>query len=441
MRVYDGSENSPYEFGYSQGYRVNVELRPGEVLTRNWSNKGLYVDMDSAATGRTVDNITSLTGRIGEGEFAYSKGHGDLAPGRIGNGTLVYEVPLAEGISRIAPLGHENITSQAEDGDSPALHVKSLGLPGTLTIRMPSSYIYLSGTLSAAFAVGEGGSIRLLLSRNNGLDWKEIYANTKPGAHEETVDLTSLVYRLYDYQLKFELTGAGTGLDALRIVHDIQHSQRALPALGPGENTITFSASPDEGTVTIEGLTRPEGKGNQLSILEYHPVFDGVACTERGLKAPAEGGTVTLPIETPGAMVRLRMGCSYQTRARNTGWDFLVSFDGGGTWLKAGRVEGGLPGMSGYVTFPAVGKSTRKALVRFAGGDDSLILNLRIDADYKEPRGAFRPVRITYVWEEAGLEKRNVHVAKTPHETYRVHCSTNPGSEPLMKSLVVELDR
>ncbi len=441
MHVYDGSVNFPYEFGYSEGYRVNVELRPGKVLTRNWSNKGLYVDMDSARTGRKVDNITSLTGRIGKGEFAYARDYGDLAPGRIGNGTLVYEVPLAKGISRIAPLGYENIASKAEDGASPALHVKSPGLPGTLTIRMPSSYVYLSGTLQTAFTVGQGGSMRLFLSRNNGLDWKEIYTNTNPGAYEETLDLTPLVYRLYDYRLKFELMGTGTGLDALRISHDIQHSQRALPALGPGENTITFSASPNEGTVTIEGLTRPEGKGNQLSIMEYRPVFDGVACTERGLKAPAAGGTITLPIETPGDMVRLRMGCSYQTRARNTGWDFLVSFDGGDTWLEAGRVEGGLPGMSGYVTFPRVGKPTRKALVRFAGGDDSLVLNLRIDADYKEPRGAFRPVRITYIWEEAGLEKRDVHVAKTPRETYQIHCSTNPGSEPVMKSLVVKLDR
>ena len=31
--------------------------------------------------------------------------------------------------------------------------------------------------------------------------------------------------------LKFEMTGAGTGLDALSIRHDIQHSQRPLPAL------------------------------------------------------------------------------------------------------------------------------------------------------------------------------------------------------------------
>ena len=43
----------------------------------------------------------------------------------------------------------------------------------------------------------------------------------------------------YDYQLRFELTGPGTALEAVEITHDIQHSQRPLPALGKGDNTIT----------------------------------------------------------------------------------------------------------------------------------------------------------------------------------------------------------
>ena len=50
------------------------------------------------------------------------------------------------------------------------------------------------------------------------------------------------VYRRYDYRLKIVLRGRGTGLETLRITHDIQHSQRALPALGQGPNRIRFSA-------------------------------------------------------------------------------------------------------------------------------------------------------------------------------------------------------
>ena len=38
MQEYDGSANGIYEYGYSQGYEVNIRLRQGERLTRNWSS-------------------------------------------------------------------------------------------------------------------------------------------------------------------------------------------------------------------------------------------------------------------------------------------------------------------------------------------------------------------------------------------------------------------
>ena len=62
------------------------------------------------------------------------------------------------------------------------------------------------------------------------------------------------------------------------------------------------------------------------------------------------------------------------------------------------------------------------------------LFDLRIDADYAEPHGAFRPVRVTYVWQEGGEEKRSVHVARRPRETYRIRC----GAAPRMRSLIVE---
>ena len=39
-------KNFVYEYGSAIGYEVNIQLRPGERLTRNWFNKGLHVNMD-----------------------------------------------------------------------------------------------------------------------------------------------------------------------------------------------------------------------------------------------------------------------------------------------------------------------------------------------------------------------------------------------------------
>src|SRR5262249_21878534 len=153
-------------------------------------------------------------------------------------------------------------------------------------------------------AVGEGGSIVVSFSDNNGLDWKEIAKTTSAG--EQNVDLGPLVLRRYDYRLKFELRGKDTGLDALKIVHDVQHSQRPLPALGEGNNTITFRAGPSEGTITVEGATNPGVRGKQLVYTDFHPTLEGM---EKNLFVGSSGkGSIAFPVETPGDMVRLRFG-------------------------------------------------------------------------------------------------------------------------------------
>jgi len=84
--------------------------------------------------------------------------------------------------------------------------------------------------------------VTISFSDNHGLDWTNLTRITQSG--EYTLDLKKQCFRSYDYQLKLELAGAGTGLDALRITHDIQHSQAPLPALLAGDNTITFTAGP-----------------------------------------------------------------------------------------------------------------------------------------------------------------------------------------------------
>jgi hypothetical protein len=80
---------------------------------------------------------------------------------------------------------------------------------------------------------------------------------------------------------------------------------------------------------------------------------------------------------------------------------------------------------------------TRQAQVRLAGrqAGTALIFDLRIDADYKEPAGAFRPVKITYAWDEGGKVKTDVHVAKSPKETYDIVC----GAKAVVKSFAMEL--
>jgi hypothetical protein len=427
MQEYDGSTLFAYESGYSQGYQVNIQLRPGERLTRNWFNKGLHVTVDrGGAPG-------CLNGKVGENALRYTPKYGDLAPGRIGNGTLEYDVPLADGTFRTGALTADNLACTAEDKQTPAVHVKDTTQPAVLIVRMPSSYVYLSGALTFQSAVGNGGQIAVSFSDNNGLDWKDVAHVTASG--NQRVDLKPFVFRRYDYRLKFVLQGKGTGLDALKIVHDVQHSQRPLPALSQGTNTITFSAEPSEGTITIEGSTDPKNKGKQLVYTDFHPEVKNLQL-ER-LVVAGGTGSITFPVQTPGDITRLRIGAFYRARDAQDGWDVQVSFDGGKTFKTVERLQGPTVAFGKYVVFSDVPAGTKSALVRFAGTqrNTTMLFNVRIDADYKEPHGGFRPVKVTYVWEENGQVKQDAHVARKPNETYAITCA----AKPVMKSIVLEL--
>jgi hypothetical protein len=187
--------------------------------------------------------------------------------------------------------------------------------------------------------------------------------------------------------------------------------------------------------VTVEGATDLAFKGKQLVYTDFHPQVDGF---DPNLFIGSSGkGSVTFPVATPGDMVRLRFGAHYRARDKRDGLDYQVSFDSGKTWKAVDRAAGPTPGDCKYVVFAEVPANTRQALVRFAGTNRNAtgILNFRIDADYREPHGGFRPVKVTYTWEEDGQPRRHVHVARQLRETYTITCATRP----VMKSVVLEL--
>lgn len=404
MQEYDGSTLFESEAGYSTGYQVNLQLRPGERLTRNWSNRGLHVNMDGGG-----NNPKCLTQNTGAGALRYTPGYGDLAPGRIGNGTLEYDVPL--------------------DGSTVNLSTK----PGVLELRMPSSYVYLGGKLDARCTVADGGEIAVAFSDNNGLDWRPVQRITATGP--VAIDLRPFVFRRYDYRLQFTLTGTGTRLDALRLTHDIQHSQRPLPALAKGANVISFASGPAEGTITVEGSTDPRNRARQIVFTDFHPVFEN--CGPDAIRPNGRKGSVTFPLRTPGDIARLRIHTFYRARNANDAWDVQVSFDDGKTFRSVTRLTGPHRMMGGTVVVDDVPPGARAALVRYVGtqADTAVILNFRIDADYVEPQGGFRPVKVTYVWDENGIEKRDAHLATQPTETYTLQCT----EKPVMKRIVLEL--
>lgn len=426
MDEYSGKTLFQYEQGYGQGYQVNIQLREGERLTRNWSNQGLHINMEGKG------KPDALTAKVGAGGLRYSPKFGDLANGRIGNGTHEYHVPLASGTFRGGALVAENLATTTDDQQTPALHAKDAGKPATYILRMPSSYVYLGGEAILKASVPQGSGIDVLFSDNHGLDWKPLTKITATG--EQRLDLKPHVFRRYDYQLKFVLTGQGAGLDALKISHPIQHSQRPLPALAAGENKITFSAD-NEGTITIEGSMEAKNNGKQLLYTDFHPEQKNIGTKLANLTAGS--GEITFPITTPGDLKRLRIGTFYRARDARDVFEVQVSFDDGKTYKTVDRLAGPYVGMGQYTVVNDVPANTRTAKVRFSGTQRNTLMlqNCRLDADYTEPNGGFRPVKVTYQWEENGQPKQDIRVIQKPTDTYTITCAR----KPVMKSITLEL--
>jgi hypothetical protein len=362
---------------------------------------------------------------------------GDLAPGRIGNGTLEYNVPLASGKFKGSALLAENLASTADDNKLPAIHAIDPAKPATLIIRMPCSYVYHTGEAACTAQVGVNGSIKISLSDNQGSSWKDVGTIDKAG--EQKFDIRKFVFRKYDYRLKFEINGAGTGLDSVRIAHDIQHSQAPLPIILEGSNTISFSAGAQEGTITCEPNMNPDDakQHGQISYLDLKPEIKGLLPVQMRV-GESGSGEATFKLATPGEMTRLRMNFHWRARDAKDAYEVQVSFDDGKTFKSIDKLAGPTQGgNTKYIVYSEIPKGTTQALVKLIGSqlNTTCLFDLRLDADYTEPHGGFRPVKITYLWEEDGKARKDEHIARNATETYKIDC----GPKTVPKTVILEL--
>ena len=424
MQEYDGKNNGFYEYGYSMGYRALFKLRRGEVLTRNWFNNKLHVNMDSGS-----DVPTAMTDKTGEGELRYTPKFGDIAPGRGGSGTLLYRVPLASKDWRSGAWKLDNVKN--DKGIAPADKSK----PADAVFRMHCPYVFLKGRIRiAGERKGNSGVVQAFISTNNGLDWAALKKIDAAKFNEE-IDISAKVLRRYDYYVRLVLQGDVT-IAGLEMENDIQCSQRALPALAQGENTITVSGSPSTDTITIAPSLKSDVGAKNEKLENFHPILDRVRHDGNTISG---SGTVTFPVETPGDIYAVRFGGHFGSTGNKNGAVLQLSFDGK-TWVDAGSVPGPHGGFCKYVDFNKVPPGVRKVLVRYQLNGSS-IFSLRADVDYWDtPDGKpaktenSAPLKVTYVWKEGG-DKQQSFVAKKLPSTFKITCA----GKPEMKSIIVEV--
>jgi hypothetical protein len=131
------------------------------------------------------------------------------------------------------------------------------------------------------------------------------------------------------------------------------------------------------------------------------------------------------------------MNAFWRARDKRDGYEVELSFDGGKHFRQAAKLGGPTTGTSRYFTFADIPPGSREVRLRLGGHEvnTAMLFGLRIDADYRQPFGGFRPVKITYVWDDNGTPRTHEHVAFRPEESYTIHC----GPRALVKSFTVEV--
>jgi hypothetical protein len=279
------------------------------------------------------------------------------------------------------------------------------------------------------------GPVTVSFSDTNGVSWKEV---TKLAAGDNTIDLTPLIKRRYDFRLKFDLE-SGAKVESIKSALDFQCSQAALPVITEGENKLTFSAGPQEGTITIQGSTDPEGakKLGQVTVADFKPELKGI--TEKLTVGDSGSGEAIFDVATPGEMTRIRLSAVWRARDKADGFTLSYSTDGGKTYtpVKDGQLEGGTKGLSRYMVIDNLPAGTKAAKVKISGTqkNTAVLWDFAINADYKEPAGEFKPVKITYTWDESGQTKTAEHIAKSPQDAFDITC----GPKAVVKSFAMQL--
>jgi hypothetical protein len=145
------------EYGYAQGYQVNLRLRYGERLVRNWSHKGLHINMkESGGPG-------CLTMKTGSDSLVlHAEVRGTSPRAASATGLCSTTCPSGETTGDGARSRRRNL------GERP--RVKDPSKPGVphaadaLELRLPER------EAGAHAGIPSGGSIVLSFSENNGLD-------------------------------------------------------------------------------------------------------------------------------------------------------------------------------------------------------------------------------------------------------------------------------
>ncbi|HUV38594.1 MAG TPA: hypothetical protein VMY39_03230, partial [Planctomycetota bacterium] len=181
-----------------------------------------------------------------------------------------------------------------------------------------------------------------------------------------------------------------------------------------------------------------------MTSTPQHIGYQGTLHAEK----PKEDAYVVFKVDAPRDIRKVTYGGRLYNRAPGSHIDFLHSFDDGQTWTVSYSLTEVKPpwDVIEYVTVDAVPAGTRSVLFKYllngpepsASGCSIYAVRMEVNHDAVDP--GFKPLEVTFTWDEVQLDRSHVERSHTQLVTqvpFKYVVNTAGDDQPVVKSLRV----
>lgn len=304
--IYRTTEVQRYHDFHSLGHTMDYVLRQGETFTRWWTPQG-----GRWHHSQEWERSEWLRKLIASEPRGPKPNHRHFTIHSHGNGRFVYQPNLTDESTDFADGAYDSQSVEAAAGGLTLADTDQ----GYVTFEVRSPYIIVplvgatdttDDDRQASVVELDATGVTIEVSVDNGLTWE------KPGAAQNSQDLTSHVAGTYGYLLRLRLTGEEAVVRSLRITTWVQVAPAALPSLRQGTNRMDYRIGDHYGLQTRVMEVRSEAstpEGLLKYLVEAPDDYDPSRKTDR------IRGIVTARVDAPpGTKIAwMTAGASFRT--------------------------------------------------------------------------------------------------------------------------------
>ncbi|OHB65338.1 MAG: hypothetical protein A2Y77_15915 [Planctomycetes bacterium RBG_13_62_9] len=432
----DGFSVDEYCQAARWGQRYTLNLRSYESYTRYWEPLD-----DVQRKGDNSANDPAYFRPMTDGSDPDDQ-HG--LNNLRGNGRWLFQPDLSVSDCRRVFYRDEGVTLRAEDGAGPNLHPTQAGSSAWVIFKVYAANVITSMRIEAdGTRGGDTDLLRILVSRDAGLNWNPVWVCGSTGPQTARVALRDEVAGVTQCLIKIAMQAARSqgdvGLDALRVTTITQVNRLTLPKLTLGVNQVLLRA--DDQVETTELWPALHAGAYRRTVAAEDSVYsdkqpDGMYKATLGAGVDGRECSVTWRLEVPTDITGVTYAAVSTNRSPRSYVSLRHSWDGSQFRTFHLNRDGDFPFDEQVLCTLAgseVPAAARQAYFRgvffctSGAGTYNMpgIQDLLMRVAHKPRDAAFEPIEVTYCWtehrEDGDVTRTHTELVRSLPHRYAIH--------------------